>query len=43
MWATGSWLGPAGNILNAYVLPGQGNPSFVRLSQADVLEKHPGK
>lgn len=41
MWATGTWLGPAGNILNAYVLPSSSR-TFQPLSQAPVLEKYLG-
>lgn len=41
MWATGTWLSADGNILNAYVLP-SGNRTFQPLSQAEVLERHPG-
>ena len=36
MWATGSWLSPTDNALNAYVLGG----SFQALSQTTVLESH---
>jgi aryl-phospho-beta-D-glucosidase BglC (GH1 family) len=43
MWATGSWLSPAANILNTYVLPGRSDAAFEPLSQAAVLEKYPGK
>lgn len=43
MWATGSWLSPSGNILNAYVLPGRSNNAFEPLSQTPVLEKYLGK
>ncbi|NMO13950.1 cellulase family glycosylhydrolase [Pyxidicoccus fallax] len=40
MWASGSWEKlPACNILNAYEL----EPRYTRLSQAAVLERHPGK
>lgn len=43
MWATGSWLSPSGNIMNAYTLPGRSSYSFAPLSQTPVLEAHPGK
>ena len=42
MWATGSWLGANGNVMNTYVLPKPGQ-SITPLSQAEVLERHMGK
>jgi hypothetical protein len=41
VWATGSWLPATGNILNTYELP-ESNRKFQPLSQAAVLEAHPG-
>lgn len=38
MWATGSWLSPTDNKLNAYVLG-----TFQALSQSTILENHLGK
>ena len=43
MWGTGSWLGPTDNVLNAYVLPRNGNESLVPLSQTPIMERHVGR
>lgn len=42
LWATGSWFGESGNILNSYILP-RGTRQFKPLSQAEVLERHLGE